>query len=256
MAAFSIAALQSEITNDPVAMGYSSHFATGDVAGLTTLINSYTSPGAATVTAANAIAGGFTLSAQQFLLNINLSTGLFQFLNGDGNAKALAATAGVVRAVPCRLLSVLVTTLGTAAGVLYDNASAASGTEVGIVPASAAVGSIYLFNTPCANGIYYAGGANSPALTVGYGTPQGLAEAWKVVFGDILNPGVAGSYPLSAADSPNMQTLLTSMQVPSLGPVLTSAEATAINSRTGSRAEVLWGAGLVVTIQEMQQVTL
>lgn len=51
---------------------------------------------------------------------------------------------------------VVTTTLSAAAITLYDNASAASGTVIGVIPASAAAGTAYTFPSPIpvANGIY------------------------------------------------------------------------------------------------------
>jgi hypothetical protein len=66
-----------------------------------------------------------------------------------------------------RLANVLVTTLGTNAMLFYDN-TAASGTIIGAIPASAPVGSLYHFNFPCSNGILAAGNAANPAVTVGW----------------------------------------------------------------------------------------
>ncbi len=82
-------------------------------------------------------------------------------------AFAAASAAGVVKATSGRLCHVLVTTVGTAALLLYDNASAATGTIIGVIPASAPVG-LYPFFMPAHNGIYYGGGASTPAVTVSY----------------------------------------------------------------------------------------
>src|SRR5437660_6341146 len=58
-----------------------------------------------------------------------------------------ANTAGVVvgKNSPGRLWSATVTTLGTAALDIYDNASVASGTKLLSIPANAPVGTIYNF---------------------------------------------------------------------------------------------------------------
>lgn len=89
----------------------------------------------------------------------------------DGGSQTMAlaaATPAVVKAAAGCLCRVLVTTAGTGAGIFYDNASAASGTVIGYVPANAAIGTPYSFQMPAANGIYYGGAANSPALTVSW----------------------------------------------------------------------------------------
>ncbi len=80
-----------------------------------------------------------------------------------------ANTAGVVvgKASPGKLWSATVTTLGTAGLIIYDNASAASGTILLSIPASAAVGTIYNFTNgaPAALGIVSGGVLNCPAVT-------------------------------------------------------------------------------------------
>ena len=79
-----------------------------------------------------------------------------------------AAAAAAIKATPGRLCKVMVTTLGTAALLFYDNASAASGTIIGAIAASAAVGTVSTFDMPAANGIWCASGTNTPAVTVSY----------------------------------------------------------------------------------------
>jgi hypothetical protein len=89
--------------------------------------------------------------------------------NVTGTVAAGAGTT-VVKGGPGRLVSVLVTTAGTGTGsvAFYDNASAGSGTEIGIVPATIAVGTFYTFNMPAANGITVVNVASGPALTVSF----------------------------------------------------------------------------------------
>lgn len=66
------------------------------------------------------------------------------------------------------LVSVLVTVLKAAAVTIYDSASAASGTILAHIEASAAAGTIRFFHMPFANGIYFAGAATYPGLTIAY----------------------------------------------------------------------------------------
>ncbi len=101
--------------------------------------------------------------------NAPLTATLPGVVNADGTATVAfaAAAGGVVKASSGRLCAVLVTTTGTADAVFYDNPSAASGTIIGLVPASAAKGA-YPIHFPAATGIYYAGGAGAPAVTVSY----------------------------------------------------------------------------------------
>ncbi len=69
---------------------------------------------------------------------------------------------------PSRLCRIVVTTIGTAALSFYDNATAAAGTILFTIPASAPVGSIYNVQMPAQNGSWVASGANSPAVTVSW----------------------------------------------------------------------------------------
>ena len=83
-------------------------------------------------------------------------------------AVPLTAT-GVVKSGPGRLLKISVTTaLSAAAITIYDNASAAAGTVLFVIPASAAAGSVYDVNLPAVNGIYASfGGTGSVTFGVG-----------------------------------------------------------------------------------------
>ena len=93
--------------------------------------------------------------------------------NVGGNLTGtVAAGAGTtpVSAQPGRLCRVLVTTAGTGSGdvLIYDNASTNSGTVVGIIPATIAIGTYYTFDMPVANGITVVNVTSGPALTVSY----------------------------------------------------------------------------------------
>jgi hypothetical protein len=80
------------------------------------------------------------------------------------------AANNVVKAAGGRLCRVLVTTAGTGAGgvLIYDNATTNSGTVIGYIPATIAVGTQYTFDMPAANGIVVANVANGPVLTVSF----------------------------------------------------------------------------------------
>ncbi len=74
----------------------------------------------------------------------------------------------IVRGSSGRLARVLVTTSGTNQLNIFDNASAPTGTIIGLVPANAAVGSIIDCQAPAANGITVAGNSNNPGVTIFY----------------------------------------------------------------------------------------
>lgn len=92
----------------------------------------------------------------------------------DAGFPALAAfttsvtATGVVKPGAGRLLKIVVTTaMSAAATTIYDNASAASGTILFVVPASAAVGNVYTIDLPAVNGIF-ASFAGTGTITIGY----------------------------------------------------------------------------------------
>lgn len=74
----------------------------------------------------------------------------------------------VIKSSSGRLASVIVIGTGTTQLNFYDNASQASGTPIGAVPANAAVGSVYAFNSPATQGIVANSIANCCAVTICY----------------------------------------------------------------------------------------
>ena len=79
-----------------------------------------------------------------------------------GGTLAIKAGAG-------RVLKVIVTTVtASAVATIYDNASAASGTPLLVIPVAAAVGTIYDVQLPAANGIYVSSAGATGAITVGW----------------------------------------------------------------------------------------
>ncbi len=75
----------------------------------------------------------------------------------------------VVKGAPGRLVKVTVTTAtATAATTVYDNASAASGTPLLVIPSGTAAGTQYAVDLPAANGITVASGSGTGNVTVGY----------------------------------------------------------------------------------------
>lgn len=83
---------------------------------------------------------------------------------------ASAAANTVIKASPGRLCRVLVTTAGSGTGnvLIYDNATTNSGTVIGMVPATIAIGTFYTFDMPAAAGITVQNVASGPVLTVSY----------------------------------------------------------------------------------------
>ena len=78
----------------------------------------------------------------------------------SGAAAALAA--------PGRLCRLVVLSSGSAATVIYDNASAASGTKLFALKANPTVGAVYDLQAPAAAGIYVGGATNTSALLITY----------------------------------------------------------------------------------------
>jgi len=68
-----------------------------------------------------------------------------------------------------RLVRITVTTVTASAVVTcYDNASAASGTILQVIPIAAAVGTTYVIDLPAVNGITIQSTGATGAITVGY----------------------------------------------------------------------------------------
>jgi hypothetical protein len=80
---------------------------------------------------------------------------------------AFPTATAAVKTAPGRLLKIVVTVAPSAAVTFYDNASAASGNILFIVPSAAVVGTVYDVNMPALAGIY-ASFAGTGTLAVGY----------------------------------------------------------------------------------------
>lgn len=89
---------------------------------------------------------------------------------GSLTATVTAQTAGAaaIKTSAGRLCRIIVTSTATAALLFYDNATSASGTVIGAIPASAAIGTMYDVQMPFTNGIWPAGAVNTPSCTLGY----------------------------------------------------------------------------------------
>lgn len=90
-----------------------------------------------------------------------------------GGRASLAIAAGVatntvVRGSSGRLARILVTTSGTNALNVFDNSSSASGTQIALVPANAAAGTLLDCQAPALNGITVQGNAANPGVTIFY----------------------------------------------------------------------------------------
>lgn len=93
----------------------------------------------------------------------------FTISPGGSNATPIAANTAantVIKSTPGRLCRVIVTTSAANPMSIFDNASAASGTIIGQLPATPAVGAVYDFQTPAANGITVGGSATNPGVTI------------------------------------------------------------------------------------------
>ncbi len=103
-----------------------------------------------------------------------LGATVVQPLNGGTYTATVAAGAGsaaiVNVATAGRFCRVLVTAAGTGTGFVtfFDNGTGASGTVIGLIPATVAEGTMYVFDLPVADGIWCVNVANGPALTVSY----------------------------------------------------------------------------------------
>ncbi len=117
------------------------------------------------------------LMVQETLLDVTTSNlyakqgfrGVQDVNTGGRSSLAIAAsTAGntVVKNGPGRLARILVTTAGTNPLNVFDNASAPSGTQIALVPASAAAGTMIDCQTPALNGITVQGNASNPGVTI------------------------------------------------------------------------------------------
>lgn len=98
------------------------------------------------------------------------TSGTLRVANGGAKTSAVAAAAGTVTisALPGRLVSILITVAGTVSTTCYDNNAAASGTIIGITPATTAVGNVYTFNMPATSGITCSNPASSAGFTAAY----------------------------------------------------------------------------------------
>jgi hypothetical protein len=90
--------------------------------------------------------------------------------SGSTNSVAVPASASnqVVKATPGVLFKCVVTATGTTNALIYDNASAASGKVIGVVPSTVTVGQVFEFSMPASAGITVGGATTNPAFTLSY----------------------------------------------------------------------------------------
>lgn len=75
----------------------------------------------------------------------------------------------VIKGAAARLVKVIVTTVtASAALTFYDNAGTAAGTALLVVPAAAAVGTVYDVSLPAVNGIFASSAGATGAVTVAF----------------------------------------------------------------------------------------
>lgn len=115
------------------------------------------------------------------LLNDRANAGFARALQGNTAGEAAMTVGGlqttqvtptsltVIKASPGRLARVLCSTANaTNAILIYDNASAASGTVIGAIPTTATIGQIFDLQMPAANGITIAATASAGTITVSW----------------------------------------------------------------------------------------
>lgn len=81
---------------------------------------------------------------------------------------AVAAANTVIKAAPGRVCRIVITTAGTTAFQIFDNATTNSGTILYQSPAANSVGTVIDVQMPAQNGITVANTATGPAFTISW----------------------------------------------------------------------------------------
>lgn len=115
------------------------------------------------------------------LLNDRANAGFARALQGNTAGEAAMTVGGlqttqvtptsltVIKSTPGRLARVLCSTANATNAInIYDNASAASGTIIGVIPTTATAGQIFDLQMPAANGITIAATASAGTITVSW----------------------------------------------------------------------------------------
>lgn len=146
--------------------------------GASALVNFYFPSNGDGIASASSSSYGFVVSnlafngtsSDRIRKDIYASGPLWTTTGGSGTSTIAAGTVGVtvVKNSAGRLVKIMVTAVGAAELDCYDNASAAAGTKIGVIAASAAIGTVATFDMPAANGITCSGSASNPAVTISY----------------------------------------------------------------------------------------
>jgi hypothetical protein len=116
----------------------------------------------------NSVAGAIAVAVQGLVVD---AVGELLTTTGGKSAVAVAVTtaAQTVKQGAGRLCKVLVTAAGSSQALtIYDNASQASGTIIGVIPSGASAGQVYDFQMPVVNGITCSGSSSNPAVTISF----------------------------------------------------------------------------------------
>lgn len=87
---------------------------------------------------------------------------------GTGTIVVTASSSAVIKAAAGRLCRILTTGTATATAFVYDSTNAASGTIIGSIPATTAIGTMINIQMPAAHGIYFGGASGTPGVTVSF----------------------------------------------------------------------------------------
>lgn len=114
------------------------------------------------ISSSNPIAAGVLSAGSNNIGAVQQATSNAAIPAGSGTS------AQVIKGAKGYLSGMVVTATGTANLVIYDNASAGSGSVIGVIPSTATLGQYFPLNMPAQNGITAALVSGSPAVTVAY----------------------------------------------------------------------------------------
>lgn len=138
MAAFSIAALHTELTTDPVSMGYATLLQKANDQAVADLLNSLTSPGAASVFRTDVRAQEFLncITTADFSALNQLNTSKLQMVLGPGvldatNANLRAAVQALFTGATLTAMQAVCSRTGSRAEVLWGTGIVVTAAQVG-----------------------------------------------------------------------------------------------------------------------------